>query len=159
MMKASGLAFLAALAVSAAAWPAAGAENLSGVYEGKLSCRTLDGGVSGKQKEDFSLGIYDDGSGALDAYSLQLPPMFYGFAVGDAAKPQRAVLSFVQCGLDQTQLSGAAIHAEARAKAGSSKATISGTVIRMQHSANEAALCRFRVKRIDPNPPPMPLCI
>jgi hypothetical protein len=158
-MRASGFAFLAALALSAAAWPAAGAENLSGTYEGKLSCRILDAGVSGKQKEDFTIGIYDDGSGALDAFSLQLPPRFYGFAVADAAKPRRAVLSFVQCGLEQTQLAGAAIHAEARTKAGSLKATITGTVIRMQQSTNEAALCSFRVKRINPNPPAIPLCL
>jgi hypothetical protein len=158
-MRPGGFALLTSLALLAAPSSAAALENLSGVYQGKLSCRTLDAGVAGKEKVPFTLGIVDDGAGGVDAHSQQLPPTFYGFVVADAGKPQRAVLSFVQCGLEDTQLAGAAIHAEARTKAGSPKATLTGTVIRMQKSSPAAAICHFRVKRVDPNPPPLPLCI
>jgi hypothetical protein len=140
-----------------AAAPAAGLESLSGSYEGKLVCKGVVAGDFDKQKTDVEVGIFDDGAGGL-TLSITDVGTLLGFALTDTSKPETGTLSAVDCSLDVVTLTGAALHAEVKVKAGSDKASLKGTLTRMNEGGAQSGLCQLDAKRVSTIAPKLPGC-
>src|SRR5262245_55286111 len=122
---------LAAALAGAAALPAAALEDATGLYEGKMKCAALIGGVPDQRKGDVSIGVYDAGDGSV-MMEISAPPFLgtealSGVASEDAAKPDRGRIAAVECDLGFATPTGAAVSADVVVKPGGAKATLKGT--------------------------------
>lgn len=137
--------------------PAAALESASGSYEGKLVCKGIDGGEHGKTKQDVEIGIFDDGAGGVEM-QLSSVGTFGGFLLTDTRKPETGTLSAVDCTLSLPGLIGAALQAEMKVKAGSDKASLKGSLVRMDKAGAASALCQLKAERVSPIPPKLLAC-
>ena len=140
-----------------AAAPAGALESLSGSYEGKLVCKGVVAGDFDKQKSEVDVGVFDDGAGGLTLLITDVGTLI-GFALTDTSKPDTGTLSAVNCTLDVSTLTGSALHAEVKVKAGSDKATLKGTLTRMNEGGSQSGLCDLDVKRVSTIAPKLSGC-
>ncbi len=138
------LAFFASLSVAV---PAAAVGDLTGTYKVNLSCQARDSGVFGKFKEKSLVEILDDRSGVL---LINWPGFFEfrAFVVPDAKKAKRGAVAGVNCNLNIDTLDGAVLAADVKAKPGSKKATIEGTMIVQRQALEAIFTCTIKGKRI-----------
>jgi hypothetical protein len=138
--------------------PAAALGSLTGTYDGKLSCRRIDGGVADKFKQDISVEVVDAGVDGIGMDFVGFAETIVGYAVADASKEKSGKVNAVSCSLTSFTQVGAVVHADASTKQGSDKATLKGTLIRMDEKGAEATICSFTVKRSTSTPPTVGVC-
>jgi hypothetical protein len=153
--------FFGSLLVLALAAPAGAAEDLSGSYAGKLSCKGLANGAAEKVKQDITIDVAEDIVGfnlQIRAGATQIGDFVRGFVMDDAAKPDRAKLFGVDCDMDLVQLTNLTLIADAVAKAGSDKATLKGS---LTDTTGKTRIldCTFSVKRTSTTAPKFQGCI
>jgi hypothetical protein len=139
--------------------PAAALESLTGTYDGKLSCRRIDSGVADKFKQDISVEVVDAGVDGVRMDFVGFSELLVGFAVADASKEKSGKVNVVSCELNAFDQIGAVVHADASTKSGSDKATLKGTLIRMDDDSAEATICTFTVKRSTTAEPAVNDCV
>jgi hypothetical protein len=130
--------------------PAAAIDVASGTWEGKMTCRQVAGGVAAKTKQDVTITIGEDmGDVGVDVHAGMTPiaTAIGGFLAEDGAKPNKAKLVGVECGLSWNQQSGATIHADVTIPPGSPKGTLKGTLTLMDIATTTAMQCSFSAKR------------
>ena len=139
------------------ALPAGALESASGSYEGKLTCKQLAGGQRDKTKQDVEIGVSDNGAGGV-LMQISDVGLFEGFLLTDTKKPETGTLSALSCGLALPGLVGSALHAEAKVKAGSDKASLKGTMLRMDLPEGASGLCQLKAERVSTIGPKLPVC-
>ena len=158
MARCSGWTVLALALVLAA--PAGAAEDISGSYAGKLSCKGLANGAAAKVKKDITIDVVESVIGfsmQIREGSTLIGDFLLGFVMDDAAKPDRAKLFGVDCNMDLVQLSNLTLIGDAVAKAGSDKATLKGSLT--DTTAKTQILdCTFSVKRTSTTAPKFEGC-
>jgi hypothetical protein len=133
--------------VSAA--PAGAVQNLTGTYEGKIRCESLEtGGAPEKAKQDVTVAILD----GVDGVSVQVVSFsdqaFVGYVIAVGPKPDLGILSAASCGFaSPANLSGGILQGPVKTKAGSDKASIR-TVLTFMNGANVAQSCLVTAKRV-----------
>jgi hypothetical protein len=145
-----------ALATSAGA-----ADDLTGTYEGKLSCKGLVAGAATKSKRDVTILVSEGKVGtsinvAADGASLGNP--LFAFVMDDTGKADRARVFGVDCELDAIARSDLTIIADGVAKEGSEKATLKGTITDTT-ARGQILSCTFSVKRTSAAPPTIVGCV
>lgn len=158
MARYRSLGWLLVLALAA---PAGAAEDLSGSYAGKLSCKGLAAGVAEKVKQDITIDVVEDVIGfnlQIRAGATPIGDAVRGFVMDDSAKPDRAKLFGVDCDMDLVQLTNLTLIADAVAKAGSDKATLKGS---LTDTTGKTRIldCAFSVKRTSTTAPKFQGCI
>jgi uncharacterized protein (DUF427 family) len=128
------------------ACPALAFENLTGTWQGKVSCQSIDAGVRTSTSSAVTADVNDAGDGTL-LLSVDPAGDMMGGIVIDDAHPDRAVVQAGSCGLDGMLLSGALLHAEVRAKAGAVKATLTATLIQVHLADERTAQCELKLTR------------
>jgi hypothetical protein len=150
----AGLALAAIAALGASR--AAALESLTGVYQGKVKCAGLLGGGKVKDKLDVEVRIVDlSGQILLDVSELGT---FEGFAATESQKPDRGKLSVVSCLLTVVSQEGSVLHADIQNKAGTTKASFKGTLVRTDPSTLDARICDIKVKRVSTASPKVAPC-
>ena len=146
------LAFL----VFVLAGPAAGAlGDLTGTWQGTMSCTHFTTAGVGRTRNDFSFGLYDDFIGGLLAHfqgtPIRLQQVDYDGSLSKGA------LTGVSCAIDPEE-GGYTFHLAVTAKEGSEKGTLKGTFVSTSHPDNPGgAICKLRAKRVSTAiPSPMP---
>ena len=147
-MKVRFVASSFAIGLALAAVPASAIDPLTGVYEGKYSCKGSNNGTPTKAKGDLTLGILE-GDTVLanlteDAVQVGIFPEL--LHIEETAKDDRSKVAGGDCGLLNVGR-GIALHGDVSIKAGNEKGTIKGTYIRMGEKPNRIDLCTFTVKR------------
>ena len=158
-MKVRFVASSLAIGLALAAVPASAIDPLTGVYEGKYSCKGSNNGAPTKGKGDATLGIFEDGAIlanlAEDGSQVGIfPEMLH---IEETAKADRSKLAGGDCGLLNVGR-GIALHGDVVIKTGSEKGTIKGTYIRMGEKPNRIDLCTFTVKRTSTTAPKLANC-
>lgn len=136
---------LAALLLLAAE-PAAALENLTGTWQGKLTCDAIDGGFVSQFSADATLYVQDVGAGVI-GLMLQSVVTFFGRYGVDADDSDHAVVQGASCDFDEEDVEGAVIRLDAKTKAGSTKASLTGTVILLDGPGGATTQCELKVKR------------
>jgi hypothetical protein len=158
----SCLRVLGSIVLGLALASAAGAaEDLSGSYAGKLSCKGLANGAAEKAKQDVTIDVVEDPIGfnlQIRAGATPIGDFVRGFVMDDVAKPDRAKLFGVDCDMNLVSLSNLTLIADAVAKAGSDKATLKGS---LTDTTDKTRIldCTFSVKRTSPTAPKLLGCI
>ena len=145
-----------ALATSAGA-----AEDLTGAYAGKLSCKGLADGAAAKTKQDITIDVFESVIGVsmqIRAGATQIGDFVRGFVIDDAAKLDRAKVFGVDCDMDLVSLRSLTLIADATAKADSEKATLKGSLTDTT-GGTQILDCTFSVKRTSPTPSKFEGCI
>lgn len=154
------LATAASFALAGA--PAAAVDDVTGTYEGKMTCNEIADGFPGKSKRDVTVAVIEEmGEIILDilAGEDEVGTALRGFVADDSAKAKRGKLTALQCGLSVGNRNGAVIHADVRIKPGSEKGKLKGTVILMETATGTAALCKISAKRTTIDPGTVTLCL
>ena len=148
------LAFAALLLL--AAHPAGALEDLSGTWQGKISCDVIDGGFVTHISAEATVYMDDGGTGSVGVSVQTVGNFFgrYGVDVGDA---DHAVVQGASCGFDEADVEGAVLHADVKTKAGSTKASFSGTLIVLDGPGGSTSRCDLKLKRTSLQAP-TPLC-
>jgi hypothetical protein len=158
MKRIATLVACAAVALAAAA-PAAAIDDVTGTYEGKLTCRQISNGTATKVKQDVVVGL-DEGKGGFVAVDVgSLATAIGGILVEDTAKTDRAKIVGVECGVTYLNTVGGALHADLVIKPGSDKGTVKGTLVVMDEAVPLGSLCTFTAKRTSTTPPKLDLCL
>jgi hypothetical protein len=159
-MKITKLAVLAA-AVLAVAAPAHAIDNMTGVYNGKMSCKGNRDGVATKSKGDASVSVVDDTTVRLlvTLDSVLLGGTVNVFRLVDDAKPDRAKIQGLDCPSTTSSPTSLTIAGDVVIQTGSEKGTIKGTLIR-RNSPDPASIdvCTFTVKRTSTELPEVVAC-
>ena len=127
LARSLGFASIAVALASAAG----AADNLSGTYDGKLSCKGLVAGAPTKTKQDITIAVSENKIGfamRIDAGATQIGQALRGDVMDDTAKPDRAKLFGVDCDMNAVSLSNLTLIADAVAKEGNEKATLKGSL-------------------------------
>jgi hypothetical protein len=149
-------AFGIALATSAGA-----ADNLTGSYEGKLTCKGLVAGAAAKTKQDVTIAVSESKIGValkITAGATEIGDALRAFVMDDAGKPDRAKVFGVDCDMDLVSLSNLTLIADAVAKEGSDKATLKGALTDTT-GKTQILDCTFSAKRTSTAPPKFEGCI
>lgn len=157
MRMASIVAFSAF--VLAAASPAGAIDAVTGTYEGKMTCRQIATGETTKLKQDVVVDIFEGTSNFVGLDVGDVSNAIGGVLVEDTAKPDRAKLVGVECGLTYLNTVGGVLHADVVIKPGSDKGTMKGTLIVMDEFAPLGSLCTFTVKRTSTAEPVVEPCL
>jgi hypothetical protein len=152
---------LAVIGLGAALATAAGAADvLTGVYEGKLSCKGLVEGTASKSKQDITIHAVE-GKGIVSmqirAGATQIGQTVRTFVLDDAGKPDRAKLMGVDCPVNVATLGPLTLVADAVAKEGSEKATLKGTLTNTS-GQSQILVCTFSAKRTSLMPEKFTFC-
>ena len=159
-MKLTKLAVLAAAAFVVSA-PAHAIDNMTGVYNGKMSCKGNRDGVPTKTKGDASVSVVEDATVRL---LVTLDSVLLGGPVGvfrivEAAKPDRAKIQGLDCPSTTSSTTSLTIAGDVVIKTGSEKGTIKGTLIRRSSPAPALIeVCAFTVKRTSTELPEVVAC-
>lgn len=154
------LGFVASLALVGV--PAAAIDDVTGIYEGKLTCQQIAEGFPGKTKRDAIVTVSEEmGAIALDIHAGGEPvaTALRGFVADDSAKAKHGKITAVECGLSVASKNGAVIHADVTIKPGSEKGKLKATVILMEPATQTAALCRISAKRTTTDGVMVQLCL
>jgi hypothetical protein len=143
------LAVFAAVALATAS-PAQAIDNMTGLYNGKMSCKGNQDGVPTKSKGLASVSILEDTTirllVALDGALLGGPVNV--FRLAEDAKPDRAKIQGLDCPSTTSSISSLTVVGDVAIKSGTDKGTIKGTLIhRNQGVPNRIDVCTFTVKR------------
>ena len=148
-----GAAFIiAAGAATESAW-AGGGGALTGAYTGKASCSGLQSGAPVKRKIEFTVKspvlVTHGGTNAL----VEAPGVdsFVVFVENNAQKPGQSLVSGISCALDTATLDGATLFLSAKVKG--DNATLKGTLVILDDTANQSESCKVSLKRIDGSNP------
>ena len=107
------------------------AENLTGSYAGKLTCKGLVAGATAKTKQDITIEVSESPIAVamqINAGATQIGDFIRGFVMDDSGKPDRAKVFGVDCDMDPVSLRSLTLIADAVAKADSEKATLKGSL-------------------------------
>jgi hypothetical protein len=155
-MRVATVAAFAAFAFAAS--PAAAIDNVTGTYEGKMTCRQIASGATTKVKQDVTVDVFEGKSNiGVDVGSVSTA--IGGVLVEDTAKTDRAKLVGVECGVTFLNTAGGVLHADVVIKPGSDKGTIKGTLIVMDEFAPLGSLCTFTAKRTSTAEPDIEPCL
>jgi hypothetical protein len=143
------LALVAAAALAAAA-PALAIDDMTGVYNGKASCRGYAGGVPTRSKADVSLSVAEDTTIRM---LITFDAVLIGgtipvFRIADTAKLDRAKLQGLDCASNVSSNRSLTVVGDVVIKPGSEKGTIKGLLIR-RNAEKPGAIeqCTFSAKR------------
>ena len=161
-MKLQRLGYILAAAGLLAASPSArAADVLTGIYEGKLSCKGLDSGAATKDKQDVTMDVVE-GKGLVSiritAGATPVGEVVRAFIVDDTNKADRAKIAGVDCGVEVVDMSGVVLQADAVVKEGSEKGTLKGTLTNSDFAGLDIEVCSFSVKRTSLTPPKFLFC-
>ena len=152
-MKARGA--LAFLVFVLAATPAGALGDVTGTWEGTMSCTHATGAGIDRTKNDFTIGLYDDFIGGLLAHFNGTPIRLQLVAFMDS--PSKGALTGVSCAIDPEE-GGYTFHISVTAKEGSEKGTMKGYFVSTSHPDNPGgSICKLRAKRVStaiPSPTP-----
>ena len=158
----AALAGIAAFALGHAT-AAAAIDNVTGTYEGKVTCQKIEGGVASKTKADVVVEVEEGKGGFASADVIvdgtPIATALLGFLAEDAAKTDRARIAAIECGFDFFDKEGATFHAEIAIKAGSEKGSLKGTLLDMDDAVGLAGVCTFKAKRTSTAVPDVTLCL
>jgi hypothetical protein len=157
MRTAAAFAFSAS--ILAAASPAGAIDTVTGTYEGKMTCRQIAGGETAKVKQDVVVDVFEGVSNFVGLDVGDVSNAIGGVLVEDTAKPDRAKLVGVECGVTYLNTVGGVLHADVVIKSGSDKGTMKGTLIVMDEFAPLGSLCTFTVKRTSTAEPMVEPCL
>ena len=151
MRRFGALAFLVCVL---AAPPAGALGDLTGTWEGTISCTHFATAGTERTKNDIALGLHDDIGGLL-AHFQGTPIRLQRVAFTNS--PAKGALTGVSCAIDPEE-GGYTFHLAVTAKEGSEKGTMKGTFVVTGHPDNPGgSLCKLRAKRVSnaiPNPAP-----
>jgi hypothetical protein len=157
MRTAAAFAFSASFL--AAASPAGAIDTVTGTYEGKMTCRQIASGETTKVKQDVVVDVFEGVSNFVGLDVGDVSNAIGGVLVEDTAKPDRAKLVGVECGVTYLNTVGGVLHADVVIKQGSDKGTMKGTLIVMDEFAPLGSLCTFTVKRTSTAEPMVEPCL
>jgi|GEM_PF-4594105 len=139
---------IAALALAA---PAEAIDDVTGTYEGTITCREIAGGVAAKTKRDVVVEVVEGkapfASVDVTADGTPIATAVLGLLAEDAAKSDRGKVAGIECGFDFLDREGATFHADVLIEPGSEKGTLKGTLLDMDDELGIAAICTFKAKR------------
>jgi hypothetical protein len=147
-MAASRLCAALIGAAMCAAGPAAAIGDLTGVYEGSLTCESTTDVESARTKLAATLLVDDHGSGNAFLYLNNSLQVFRAAVVSAPETPDQGRLGGPSCSVSPLT-GGWVIHAEVKAKPGSPGATLRGEFVTLGvgASAHSVQVCRFSLKR------------
>jgi hypothetical protein len=146
------LAFLVFLLGGA---PAGALGDVTGTWEGTLSCTHATSAGTEKTRSDITIALYDDFIGPLVG-TFQGTPIRFQLVVFDDS-PSKGALTGVSCAIAPEE-GGYTFHLLVAAKEGSEKGTMKGTFVATSHPDNPGgSLCKLRAKRVSTAiPDPIP---
>jgi hypothetical protein len=146
---------LAFLVCVLAATPAGALGDVTGTWQGTISCTNASTAGIDHTKSDVTIDLYDDFIGPLLG-RFQGTPIRYQLVTFDSS-PSKGALTGVSCAIAPEE-GGYTVHLAVTAKEGSEKGTMKGTVISTSHPDNPGgSICKFRAKRVStavPSPTP-----
>ena len=159
-MKIKQLAVFAAVALATAS-PAQAIDNMTGLYNGKMSCKGNQDGVPTKSKGLASVSVLEDTTirllVTLDGVLLGGPVNV--FRLTEDAKPDRAKIQGLDCPSSTSSTASLTVVGDVAIKAGTEKGTIKGTLIRRnQGDPSLIEACTFTVKRTSTELPEVVPC-
>jgi hypothetical protein len=135
--------------------PAGALGDLTGTWEGTLSCTNASTAGFDHTKSDFTIALYDDFIGPLVG-TFQGTPIRFQHVVFDDS-PSKGALTGVSCAIAPEE-GGYTVHIAVTAKEGSEKGTMKGTFVVTSHPDNPGGSnCKLRAKRVSTAiPDPIP---
>jgi hypothetical protein len=89
----------------------------------------------------------DLGSGQV-LFDTGAYPTGQAYVLVETAKPDQGLVSGMTCGLDANDREGLVLRVDAKTKAGSTTATLKGTLLVFEESSTESATCKLTAKRV-----------
>jgi hypothetical protein len=160
-MKTNVLGWMAALgfALAVGASPVQALESMSGTYAGKMSCKGYEGTAPTKGKQDITIDVIQEKGIALRVSAgTQLGNEVLAVLAQDAAKTDKGKIGGVDCDLNLATLTGIAIQGDVTVKAGGGKASIKGTLLRLNDAGTVIDVCSYSVKRTSTTAPDFEIC-
>jgi hypothetical protein len=148
--KLAGIGIASAAVLCLGSAPAAGVEDLTGTYTGKLACRQIGDGNTFKAKRDVELVLEDLGNGQVNF--SQNPGSGQAVLFTETAKPDRGVLTGVACSLAATSFDGSAFRLDVKTKAGDDAVTLKGTLLFVEDTSGSSGVCQIVLKRTSTAP-------
>jgi hypothetical protein len=140
-------------ALAAGSWslaaPAAALDDLTGVYDMKLTCKNLDSGVSQPFKVDEDFSLVDVGDGTARFETMGFGPGL-AFVLTETAKPDRGVLAGTTCSVRPDSLNGLILRLDVNTKPADPK--LKGTLFFFGNDGSNSASCKFTAKRAATGP-------
>ena len=139
------IACLAALAL--ASGPAHALDDLTGTYEGSLSCESTNTVTTERVTQDATLYLDDANDGNAFAY-LNNSGLTFRLGVLSPSSPDAGALGGPSCSISP-DTGGYVLQASVKAKAGSEKASLRGELIATNVGASShlVQVCRLSLKR------------
>jgi hypothetical protein len=135
--------------------PASALGDLTGTWQGTMSCSNASTAGIDRTKQDVTIHLYDDFIGGLLG-RFQGTPIRFQLVVFDDP-PSKGALTGVSCAIDPEE-GGYTLHLAVSAKEGAEKGTLKGTFVSTSHPDNPGgSLCKLRAKRVSTAiPDPIP---
>jgi uncharacterized protein (DUF427 family) len=121
-------------------------EDLTGTWEGQISCEAIDGDVVAHFSAAATAYVADAGAGLIGV-QVQSIGTFIGRYQVEAAHPDHAVVQGASCDFDEEDVDGAVLRLDAKTKAGSTKASLAGTLIIVDGPGETSTQCELKLKR------------